>query len=252
MLRRTAFGWIAAGLLAAQSPVLKPGEGFAVATMGGAVQIAGDARAEGPLGDLACLPWLRLEGYAWSSAKLVFRCSGTVGAFHCSEPKGHGRVDLAKAFERNCRLALQAWIQWSAAGWARIEGPVMARMKLVEVFQPFLGGRLPKGEDLPAFGPDWVGEGDLLRASPDVLARWLADPEQEPAESLFRRYGSGFFEGDVGDYQGWTYVGRAGNPAVTWVTGGRRGRVAVLRMPGALKREEALGRFRELVRAAAR
>ncbi len=240
-------------LLSAGAPALKPGEGLAVAQAGG-VHLLGDARTEGPLGDLACLPWLRLEGYAWSSAKLVFRCKGTVDGQQCSDPKGHGRVDLGKAFEKNCRFALLGWIQWSAAGWSRLEGPAIARLKLQEVFQPFLGARFAQGDSMPTFGPEWVGEGDFLRASPESLVRWLADPAQEEAESMFRRYGAGFFEGDVGDYQGWTYVGRSGRGALTctWVAGGQAGRVAVLRMPGAPGREEAVKRFRELTGAAAR
>jgi hypothetical protein len=235
------------------TPALRPGEGLALAATSGDVQLHGEARTEGPLGDLACLPWLRLEGYVWSSGKFIFPCKGSLGGFACTVPKGHGRVDLRKAFECNCRLALLAWIHVSAAGWAKLEGPMMARMKVQEVFQPFLGSRMPKGEAMPAFGMEWAGEGGLLRASPESLAGWLADPAQEQAESMFRRYGAGFFEGDVGDYQGWTYVGRAGSgaEACTWVAGGQRGKAAALRMPGTPKREEALRRFRELLRAPA-
>ncbi len=238
---------------AAEPSALKPGEGLAVASGSGEIQVKGEARTEGPLGDLACLPWLRLEGFVWSSGKVSFNCKGSADGFACTVAKGHGRVDLRKAFERNCRLALLAWIRQSAAGWAKIEGPIMARMKLQEVFQPFLGSRLSRGEDLPVFGLDWAGEGDLLRASPESLARWLADPSQEPAESMFRRYGAGFFEGDVGDYTGWSFVGRAGSGAglCTWIAGGQRGRAAVLRLPGQPGREDALRRFREILRASA-
>lgn len=239
-------------LQGAGAPSLKPGEGLALATFEGIQQVHGEARTEGPLGDLICLPWLRLEGYAWSSGKLSFNCKGKAGEYACTVPKGHGRVDLAQAFERNCRLALLGWIKYSAAGWEKLEGPVLARMKLQEIFQPFLGGRLPKGEALPALGMEWAGEGDLLRASPESLARWLADPSQEPSDSMFRRYGAGFFEGDIGNYGGWTYLGRAGSGvgACTWIASGQRGRAAVLRMAGTPAREEALKRFRDLLRAA--
>lgn len=245
---------VSACLLEAAPPTaLKPGEGLAIATLAGDLQVRGEAQREGPLGDLACLPWLRLEGFVWSSARLSFHCKGGAAGAVCSLPAGHGRVDLRTAFERNCRLALRAWIGHSAAGWTKMEGPVMARMKLQEVFQPFLGARFPRGEELPAFGMEWAGEGELLRASPAALARWLADPAQEPAESMFRRYGAGFFEGDVGDYQGWTYVGRAGTgpEACTWVAGGLRGGAAALRMTGAPSRDQALKRFRELLRGSA-
>jgi hypothetical protein len=236
--------------LGAQQDRLKPGEGLAVATNTGQVQLQGDARMEGPLGDLACLPWLRLEGFAWSSNKVSFNCKGSLGGFACTAPKGHGRMDIRQVFERNCRLALLSWIHFSAAGWAKLEGPLIARIRVQEIFQPFLGTRLTSGDDLPKFGLDWAGEGELLRASPESLARWLADPAQEPSESMFRRYGAGFFEGDMGGYQGWVYLGRAGQgPGVcTWVAGGQRGRAAVLRMPGAPSREEALRRFRFLLR----
>lgn len=241
-------------LLGAADPsLLKPGEGMAVASGSGEIRVLGEARLEGPLGDLACLPWLRLEGFVWSSGKVSFNCKGAVDGLACTTAKGHGRVDLRKAFERNCRLALLAWIRQSAAGWAKFEGPIMGRMKLQEAFQTFLGNRLAKGEELPAFGLDWAGEGDLLLASPESLARWLADPAQESAESMFRRYGAGFFEGDVGDYTGWSFVGRAGTgtSACTWVAGGQRGRAAVVRMPGSPDREAALRRFREILRASA-
>jgi hypothetical protein len=223
---------------------------LAIATLAGDLQVRGEAQRVGPLGDLACLPWLRLEGFVWSSARLSFSCKGSAAGQACSQPKGHGRVDPRQAFERNCRLALLAWISYSAAGWAKMEGPIMARMKLQEVFQPFLEGRLPKGEELPSFGLEWAGDGDLLRSSPAALARWLADPAQEPTESMFRRYGAGFFEGDMGDYQGWAYVGRAGTgtDVCTWVAGGQRGRAAALRIPGTPGREAALKRFRELLR----
>lgn len=244
---------LSACLLQGAGPVaLRPGEGLALAATLGEVRLLGEAKAEGPLGDLACLPWLRLEGFAWSSGKVIYACKGSQQGLDCTAPKGHGRVDVREALERNCRLALLAWINRSAAGWAKIEGPVMARMKIQEVFEPFLRNRMPPGEEMPRFGLEWAGDGDLLRASPESLARWLADPAQESADSMFRRYGAGFFEGDVGTYAGWAYVGCAARgPAVhTWVAGGQRGQAAVLRLPGAPGRAEALKRFRELLRAA--
>lgn len=240
-------------LQGAGAPSLKPGEGLALATFEGIQQVHGEARTEGPLGDLICLPWLRLEGYAWSSGKLSFNCKGSAGEYACTVPKGHGRMDLGKAFERNCRLALLGWIKFSAAEREKLEGPVPARMRVVEIFQPFLGGRLPKADALPALGMEWAGAGDLIRASPESFARWLADPAQEPFDAMFRRYGSGFFEGDLGNYAGWTYVGRAGTDAdpCTWIASGQRGRATVLRMPGSPSRQEALRRFSDLLLALA-
>ena len=126
-------------------------------------------------------------------------------------------------------------------------GDAPARLRLEEVFGPFAGPRMPKGEGLPAFGPEWVGEGGLLRASPASLAAWLADPSQDAVSGMFKRYGSGFFEGDVGEDRGWAYVGQAreGGGAWTWVAGGQAGHAAVMRIPGALDRVAALRRFRE-------
>jgi hypothetical protein len=97
-------------LQGAQTVSLKPGEGLAIATLAGDLQVRGEAQRVGPLGDLACLPWLRLEGFVWSSARLSFSCKGSAAGQACSQPKGHGRVDPRQAFERNCRLALLAWI----------------------------------------------------------------------------------------------------------------------------------------------
>lgn len=238
-------------LLRSSGPLaLGPGEGLAVASAEKGVRLLGACREEGPLGDLACLPWLRLEGYVWSSGKVTYACKGSQEGIACTSPKGHGRVDIREALERNCRLALLAWINRSSAGWSRMEGPAVARLKIQEAFGPFLGDRMPGGEGMPSFGPEWAGEGSLLRASPESLARWLADPAQETVESMFRRYGAGFFEGDVGAYAGWVYVGRAGSgPSIrTWVAGGQRGWAAVLRVPGDPGRAEALRRFRELLR----
>lgn len=245
-----ALGLSACLLRGASPQLLKPGEGLAVASPGTELRLAGEAKREGPLGDLACLPWLRLEGFSWSSGKLTYACRGSLQGIGCTTAKGHGRVDVREALEGNCRLALLGWINHSAAGWAKMEGPVAARLKIQEVFEPFLGRRMPAGEEMPQFGPEWAGEGDLLRASPESLARWLADASQESADSMFRRYGAGFFEGDVGSYAGWAYVGCAarGPEVCTWVAGGQRGRAAVLRIPGAPGRTEALRRFRELLR----
>lgn len=232
---------------AAAPPPLRPGEGLAFATLGGTPEFRGEASIETPLGDLAGLLWLRLEGFEWSSRRVTYKCSGRNGELACTSPKGHGRVDLAQAFERNCRLAFVEWIRQSAGHWSRLEGEAAALLKLEEVFEAFAGPRFPKGGKLPPWGLDWAGEGDLLRSSPSALAAWLADPSQDAVSGLFKRYGSGFFEGDVGEDRGWVYVGHAGLGAAawTWVAGGQSGHAAVMRIPGTLDRRSALQRFRE-------
>jgi hypothetical protein len=234
-------------LAAAEPPALRPGEGLAFASLGGKTEGRGEAASQGPLGDLSGLLWLRLEGFDWSSRRVAYKCSGREGDLVCTLAKGHGRVDLGKAFERNCRLAFVSWIRQSAVLWSRLEGDAAARIKLEEVFGAFTGPRFPKGDQLPAWGLDWVGEGDLFRASPVSLATWLADTSQDAVSGLFKRYGSGFFEGDVGDDRGWAYVGHAGAGSAvwTWVAAGQSGHVAVMRIPGTLDRAAALLRFRE-------
>lgn len=238
---------LALALGAAAPPALRPGEGLAFATLGGTPEFRGEASRESPLGDLAGLLWLRLEGFEWSSRRVTYKCSGRNGELACTAPKGHGRVDLAQAFERNCRLAFVEWIRQSAGLWSRLEGDAAALLKLEEVFGPFAGPRFPKGGKLPPWGLDWAGEGDLLRCSPAALAAWLADPSQDAVSGLFKRYGSGFFEGDLGDDRGWVYVGHAGTGAAawTWVAGGQSGHAAVMRIPEILDRPAALRRFRE-------
>jgi hypothetical protein len=245
-LRAAACSVLALNLIAADPPALRPGEGLAFADLEGRTETRGDASVPGPLGDLSSLLWLRLEGYDWASWRVSYKCSGREGELACTSAKGHGRVDLSNAFERNCRLAVLSWIRQSAALKSRLEGDAVARIRLQEVFGPFSGPRFPKGEKLPAFGLEWAGEGDLLRASPASLAGWLADPSQEQVSGLFKRYGSGFFEGEAGT-GGWVYVGHAGagEGATTWVAGGQSGHVAVMRIPGTLDRPAALRRFRE-------
>lgn len=240
---------LALALGAAAPPALRPGEGLAFASPGATPERRGEAAVVSPLGDLAGLLWLRLEGFEWSSRRVAYKCSGRSGDLACTAPKGHGRVDLSLAFERNCRLAFVEWIRQSAGLWNRMEGEAAALLKLEETFAAFAGPRFPKGGKLPPWGLDWAGEGDLLRSSPADLAAWLADPSQDAVSGLFKRYGSGFFEGDVGEDRGWVYVGHAGAGATTWtwVAGGKSGHAAVLRIPGLLDRPAALQRFREAV-----
>jgi hypothetical protein len=249
MIRALATPLLALALVAAEPPVLRPKEGLAFAESNGNASKLGEASALTPMGDLAGLLWLRLEGFDWASRRSTYSCSGKEGALACTTPKGHGRVDIGKAFEQNCRLALLSWVRQSAASWSRLEGEAAGRLKVEEAFGPFAGSRFPKGDKLPAFDLAWVGEGDLLRSSPEQMAAWLVDPAQDGHWGFFKRYGSGFFEGEVGDFKGWVYLGRAeaGGQAWTWVAGGQSGHVAVLRMPGTLDRAAALKRFREAV-----
>ena len=175
-LRALAASLLALSLAAAEPPVLRPKEGLAFAEPDGSSRSLGEASSLTPVGDLASLVWMRHEGFDWASRRVSYSCSGKEGGLACTTPQGHGGVDIAKAYEKNCRLAFLAWIKQSVALWTRLEGEGPARLKVEDSFAPFAGPRFPKGDKLPAFDMTWVGEGDLLRASPAQLASWLADP----------------------------------------------------------------------------
>lgn len=228
------------------APELRPGEAFALAGPDGAVQAWGEASAEQPLGSLAALVWLRFEGDAWAARDARFKCPGGPGA--CTRPKGHGRVDLAEALRLDCRLALRAWIQESAAQWVEDYGDGVARARLEDAFRPFLGTRLPRADRLPEFGAAWTGEGDLLRTTPAAFMAWLADPAQFELLSRCRRtLGSAAFHlrDLVGSEEWWTHAGMDAQGA--WVAGGNGRAAALLRVRGARSADEARARFRAVL-----
>lgn len=250
-------------LLSAQEPAppawkpgaLHPGEGLAVTLEGGPVQCFGEASKEAPMGSLAKLVWLKLEGVEWVSRDVRFRCTGTLGPYHCWKRDGHGREDLGKALRESCNLAFLFWAGESMGRWRRDYGEAAARLRMEEAFAPFLGDRLPPGDTLPALTPAWVGDGDLLRTSPKAMAEWLADPGQGEVREYAHRYLSGFFT-EIGDLIGreawWFKTGTApvpGEPGATsaWVAGGRGGTLAVLHIPRGRGKGEAMARFREIM-----
>lgn len=231
-----------------KGPVLESGEGFAVGLSDGSVQVFGEGRREGPMGSLAELVWMDLEESEWESRMLLFKCTGKIKDELCGPPKGHGRVDLAKALQVDCHHAFQAWVQLSGALWKEAYGTGAARVRLVEAFGPFLGKRLPQGNDLPELTAAWIGQGDLLRTSPEAFARWLADPAQESLLDKARRNLNHFFS----DSSWWFQTGTApvlGDPATTttWVAGGDGARVFVLSLPPGKNRIEALARLKAIL-----
>lgn len=222
-------------------PDLKPGEGLAVSGPDGEVHGFGASRAETPLGALAWLVWLKLEGAEWASRDVVFRCKGP-----CAGTKGHGRMDLEAAFRLGCRQALLAWIAASAEGWRRDYGEGVARTRLEEAFRPFLADRMPKGEDLPHLDPQWLGEGALLRSSPEAFLAWLNDPGQADLLSRCRRMlGSRAFHfKDLVGAEDW-WILADGTGAI-----GSNGRVvAVLHLPEPRPLPDAVLRFKTLMGA---
>lgn len=242
-------------LAAARTPVLRPGEGFAITLGDGEVRAYGEARKEAPMGSLAKLVWLRLEGAEWSSAGVHFRCTGSAGPFVCWNREGHGRVDLGRALQESCNLAFLAWIAGSRARWAEDYGADAARVRMEDVFGPFLGRRLPPGEGLPPLTPAWVGDGDLLRTSPEAFLRWLMEPDKAEVVTFGKRFLAGYWVEfmDLFGKEGWWFkTGTApvlGDPAATsaWVAGGRGPALVVLHLPRGRGKQEGLVRIREIL-----
>lgn len=234
---------------------LKPGEGLALCLGEGPIQTWGEASAQAPMGDLAKLVWLRLEGSEWASDQVRFKCTGTLGPYTCSRVKGHGTVDLGQALRDGCDLAFLAWIHQSMGRWHQEYGDGVARAQMLEVFEPFLGDRLPPGDGLPALTPAWVGRGDLLRTSPRAMAEWLEDPIQSDVLSFAQRYLSGYFEElkVLFGREGWWVLPATapvpGVPGATsaWVVAGREGVLVVLHLPRGRGDHEGLSRFHEIL-----
>lgn len=230
------------------APPLLPGEALTLAGPDQEVYRYGDTATEGPMGGLSHLVWVQLEGDGWASADMQFKCSGTMGPFHCTAPKGHGRVDLTKAMMTSCNLAFLAWANHSAQRWQLDYGDGPARTRLLEAFQPFLGNRLPEGDDVPELNMAWFGEGDLLRTSPDALLRWLMDPGQEFAVRLYRRCLLNVYDETFKQNPWWidaelTPVPGAPGQSQGWAVGGNGLIIAVLRLPPGSTRQQAQERF---------
>lgn len=233
------------------APVLEPGEGLAVGTPDGRVSTYGEARAQAPMGSLAKLVWVRLEGNDWMSQGILFKCTGQMGPWTCWKHDGHGKVDLGKALEDSCNLAFLAWMQEARGRWARLLGPDVGRYRLEETFKPFLGNRFPTEDGLPPLGPEWIGDGDLLRTSPEAFLRWLLDPNQEELLSRLRNLLLSYLKGfEPGVW--WMKTGTApvpGDPGATsaWVAGSNGSVTAVLHLPRGRGKAEGLARFRAVL-----
>lgn len=252
---------MSAVLAAAQPPSLlhpgplKPGEGLAVCLGDGPVQSWGDASKQAPMGDAAKLLWLKLEGTEWASRGVRFKCTGTLGSFTCSRKEGHGTVDVGQALRDGCDLAFLAWIGDSMGRWRRDYGESAGRLRMLEVFEPFLGDRLAPGDDLPALTPAWIGRGDLLQTSPQALAEWLQDPDQTDVLSFAQRFLSGYFSEwkALFSREGWWILPATGpvpgQPGATsaWVVAGREGALVVLHLPRGHGDREGLARFHEIL-----
>jgi hypothetical protein len=242
-------------LAASRAPVLRPGEGFAITLGDGEVRAFGEARKEAPMGSLAKLVWMRLEGAEWSSSGVQYRCKGSDGPFVCWNREGHGRVDLGGALRESCNLAFLVWIAGSRERWLQDYGPDAARARLEDVFQPFLGRRLPPGEGLPPLTAAWVGDGDLLRTSPEAFLRWLMEPDQAEVVTFGKRFLAGYWVEfmDLFGKEGWWFKTGTGpvpgEPSATsaWVAGGRGSALVVLHLPRGRGKQEGMVRIREIL-----
>jgi hypothetical protein len=233
-------------------PQLQAGEGLAVAGPDGIVQLYGEAQKEAPMGSIAKLAWLRLEGDDWATQDLVYKCTGQMGPYHCWLPKGHGKVDLAKATQESCNLAYLTWAQRSLERWKREIGEGAGRALFEETFSPFLGRRLPPGDTLPALTPEWIGDGELLRTSPEAMLQWLLDPAQEMLLSRCRRLLLGAYAEQFKPDAWWMKTGTApviSDPSATsaWVVGSNGRVFAVLHLPRGRGKAEGLARFQALM-----
>jgi hypothetical protein len=234
---------------------LKPGEGLVITLGDDQVHAYGEVRKETPMGGLAQLVWLRLEGSEWDARSIRYLCKGEAGAAKCSKPTGHGRMDLGHALREGCDLAFLAWIGDAEQHWVQDYGDSVARARLEEAFAPFLGRRFPRGEALPPLTPAWVGQGELLQTSPEGFLRWLMEPDKSEVLTFGSRYLSGTW-GDLKAFLGqeswWFKTATApvpGDPTAfqAWVVGGSGQAIVAFRMPRAKGGAEGLARLRELL-----
>ncbi|MDR2562148.1 MAG: hypothetical protein LBC63_10315 [Holophagales bacterium] len=250
----------------APEPILRPCEGLAVIGRAGEIKTWGEVASLSPMGNLAKILWLRLEADEWDSMGLETKCKGELNGIHCDKPKGHGKVDVAKSFKEDCNVAFSIWTNISLDRWKRDYGESGARQRMVEVFGPFLGNRLPKEPTLPAsFGAEWFAGGQLIQTSPAMLAQWLAKPAQERLLAACRNYVLGFanFVLEKND-KWWIKISEApvlevnegmdnGGQKQYWVIGGNGGlnaTTAILRInlaPANMTKKDAEARFKAIM-----
>jgi len=227
---------------------LRAGEGLALTLADGRIQGFGDIQRVAPMGSLAKLLWLRLEGDAWMNQGMEFQCRGLWRGFHCWKRDGHGAVDLAKALQQSCNLAFLAWAEESLQRDRRQFGEDLTRARLEAVFQPFWGDRVRPEAPLPMLGPAWVGDGDLLQTSPEAFLRWLLAPAQAQLLAQARRL---LIPSHVPERRWWMKTGTAPTrhrgSTCAWVAGSDGTRTAVLHLPTGRGKAEGLARFHQLL-----
>ena len=225
----------------AQAPRLKPGEAFLVMDADDKVQSWGDVKTPHPLGEMTKLIWMRMAGADWASLDVYWDCKNPA----CQPPKGHGRVDLRKAFREDCDDAFLYWINWERKDWVEHQGEGVTRMQLMSTFGPFLGNRIPKEGDLPEFTPEWIGRGDLIQASPGLLLAWVGAPENHSLLTMCREYLGGFFA-VTADARKWWFKPGVGSQG-TWVLAGDGQSLAILFIAMPETPKDAIQRMKALL-----
>ena len=162
-------------------------------------------------------------------------------------------MDLAKALQESCNLAFLAWGQASVQWWLRDYGEGAARARLEDAFGPFLGNRMPPGEGLPDITPAWVGDGDLLRTSPEAMLRWLMDPAQDQTVRMARRLLLSFKQIQLqarhvgGSRPAPPRCPRTRGATSAWAAGSNGQITAVLHLPRGKGKADGLARFRAIL-----
>ena len=233
-------------------PPLEQGEGLALVGMDKEIFLFGETQEASPMGQLAYLPWLKLEGSDWSARNPLFKCEGVMNGEACSIAKGHGKVNLPKAVAEGCDLAILHWARMTSLEWRRDNGEGAARAQLEDTFGPFLGRRLPQGDGLPLLDGAWVGDGVLLRTSPAALIAWLTDPAQEQLLRDMRRLLLNPVKETYVEGAWWILLATSQVPSqpgvyASWAVGSNDRGVAVLRLPPGKGRAEALARFQAIM-----
>lgn len=235
--------WAAAPSIA-QAPQLKPGEAFLTLDGEGKLQAWGDVKTPRPLGEMAKLVWLQIAGADWASLDVYWDCRNPA----CQPPKGHGRVDLKKAFREDCDDAFLFWADWERKDWIEHQGEGITRMQLMATFGPFLGNRVPKDGPLPEFTPEWVGRGDLLQASPELFLAWLGNPDNQGVLTMSREFMGGVFAFAFEKKKWWFKPGVCSQG--TWVLAGDGQSEALLFISMPETPKEATRRMKEILGAA--
>ncbi len=228
-------------------PILNPGEGLALGSFRDGLKSFGEGDTPHDLGLLARILWTRLQGTEWEARGYSFRCTGVLEGQTCSNPRGHGRVDLGKALREGCDLAFLAWIRATVDGWTRESGEGSSRARLEEAFRPFLGARMMKGEGPPPLDRAWVGRDGLLQASPRGFLTWAIEPNQEGLAQQGRRYFGSLIQDPIGEWWFAAEPERGVEAPGTWVYGSDGANHALLWIPAPLDRPRAVARFKAVL-----